>query len=228
MKKKLPSINKPKYKLISSNTLVFISGAPLSGKSTIAPLVVSSIKGCTLQPMDIIRLLAQEVENQKPENERSPFVNYGSCDSYVALRDGSYSPESLIEGFNAYSEAVSSLLTKIIPKLEAQGVRDLLFEGVQLTPKIIRPYLHGNNKLIVITSNESQLASNRGKIFGKNQELLDRYSTDKLMLIQKEILRQANEISKHKVLRVENVGEYTDCVVEIIQFLLDEKVITSR
>lgn len=227
MKEKEPMIRKPEYKLSGPNTLIFLTGAPLSGKSTIAPLVVSCIEGCTLQPMDIIRLLAQEVEAQNPENERNPYVNYGSCDSFTLVGDGSYSPENLIQGFNYYSEAVSSLLTSIIPKLEAQGVRDLLFEGVQLTPSIVSPFLKGNNRLIVVTSDESKFASNRGKVFGENLELVDRYSTERLLLIQAEILKQAADIPDDKVCRVHNTGEYTDSATEIIQFLLEGKVIKS-
>lgn len=225
MKERQPLIRKPEYRLSGPNTLIFVTGAPLSGKSTIVPLIASSIEGCTLQPMDIIRLLAQEIENAKPNEKRNPFVSYGSCDSYTLVGDGSYSPEALIEGFNRYSKAVSSLLTNIIPKLEAQGVRDLLFEGVQLTPSIVAPYLNGSNRLIVVTSDESMFASNRNKVFGDNQELIERYSTERLLLLQQEILRQARELPKDKVFYVENTGEYTDAAIDVVSFLLETGVI---
>jgi len=226
MKEKEPVvIKKPEFKLSCPNTLIFLTGAPLSGKSTIAPLVVSSIEGLSLQPMDIVRLLAQELERSKPRAKRNPFVNLGSCDSYTAIGGGSYSPERLIQGFNAYSEAVSSLLIGIIPKLESQGVRDLLFEGVQLTPKIVAPYLVGNNRLVVVTSDESKFTSNRERVFGEDEELLDRYSVDKLLLLQQEILRQASELPQDKVFYVENTGEYTDAASQIIHLLHDTSVI---
>jgi len=225
MKEKEPLIKRPYFRLSCPKTLIFLTGAPLSGKSTIAPLVTSSIEGLTLQPMDIIRLLAQEVENVKPKSQRNPFVNLGSCDSYTLIGDGKYTPESLIQGYNTYAEAVSSLLTGIIPKLEAQGVRDLLFEGVQLTPRIVAPYLDRNNRLIVITSNRSMLASNRKKVFGENKELLDRYSDDKLLAIQQEILLQAKQLSQDKVLYIENTGEYTDAATKVVRILSETDII---
>jgi len=225
MNEKEPLIRRPEYRLSSPNTLMFLTGAPLSGKSTIAPLITSSVEGLTLQPMDIIRLLAQEVENIKPENQRNPFVNVGSCDSYTLIEDGKYSPERLIQGFNIYSEAVSSLLTGIIPKLEAQGVRDLLFEGVQLTPRIVAPYLDGNNRLIIITSNQPMFSSNRKKVFGENEELVDRYSDEKLLAIQQEILSQARQLPQDKVLYIDNTREYTDAATEIVRILRKTGVI---
>ncbi|MBU0570363.1 hypothetical protein KKB40_06350 [Patescibacteria group bacterium] len=225
MKEKEPTIKKPEYRLSEPNTLLFLTGAPVSGKSTIAPLVTSSIESLTLQPMDIIRLLAQEIENVRPEKERNPFVNLGSCDSYTIIENGGYSPERLIQGFNAYSKAVSSLLTGIIPKLEAQGVRDLLFEGVQLTPEIVAPYLDGNNRLIVVTSNQPMFASNRRRVFGTDHELLDRYSDDKLLAIQHEIIRQAKHLPENRVLFIDNTGEYIDAAIEVIHSLRKANVI---
>lgn len=210
----------PKYRFIQQGTLVFITGVPLSGKSTIAPLITSLIENCTLQPMDIIRLIVQEIENHKPEAERSPFVNYGSCDSYVAIGDGSYSPQSLIAGFNAYSEIVCSPLCSIIPRLEVQGTQNVLFEGVQLQPSIVTPYLNGNNKLIIVTSNAQKLESNRRKMFGDNVELNERYSTDKLLLLQDEIVRQSRQISKNSLFCVDNTGDFRNTTIQVIHFML--------
>ncbi|MBI2195481.1 MAG: hypothetical protein HYU48_00335 [Candidatus Levybacteria bacterium] len=218
-------IKGPEYSFTKQGTLVFITGAPLSGKSTISPLVAATIKSCALQNMDIIRLIAQEIDRNKPKSQRNPFVTYGSCDSYVFIGDGSYSPEHLIEGFNGYSEAVSSVLTGIIPKLELQGERNVLFEGVQLIPSFVSPYLTNNNKLIVIRSDASQINLNRHGMFAGNQELIDRYSTERILLLQEEILRQSRTIPQDKVFYVDNTGDYTDTVIKIIQFLLNSQVI---
>lgn len=219
------TINKPEYRFVNPNTLIFITGTPLSGKSTIAPLIVSSIDSCTLQNMDVLRLVAQQIEGTKPEAERNHFVNYGSCDSYRIIGDGSYSPQNLAEGFNAYSKAVSSVLTNIIPGLELQGARNVLFEGVQLTPSIIAPFLTGNNKLIIITSTESQIDSNRDGLYAGNRELIQRYSTEKLLFLQEEILRQSRKIPKDKVFYIDNTGDYTNAASEIIRGLLNSNVI---
>lgn len=228
MKNRQLVVKKPEYKLLGTNTLIFLTGTPLSGKTTISALLTSSIEQCGLQQMDIIRLLAQQIEELKPKNKRNKFVNFGSCDCYSLVGNGLYSPKNLVDSFNKYARAVSAPLTKIIPKLELQGVRDVLFEGVQLTPSIVAPYLKDNNKLIVLTIRRSQLENNRNKIFGKNKGLLKRYSTDKLFLLQEEIIRQASKLPKQKVYYVENVGEYTKVVSRIIKFLLKQRIIKSK
>jgi 2-phosphoglycerate kinase len=219
------AIRSPEYRFTKQGTLIFITGVPLSGKSTIAPLVVSSIEGCTLQPMDIIRLVAQEIESHKPESERNKFVNYGSCDGYVAVGDGSYSPQSLILGFNAYSEVVCSPLRNIIPKLEVQGAQNVLFEGVQLTPSIVIPYLNGNSRLIIVTSDAHKLESNRRKMFGDNTELIERYSTDRLLLLQREIIRQSEQIPQDKSFCVDNTGDFRYTTAQILQFMCKTGII---
>ncbi len=218
-------IHRPQYSFANPDSALFLTGTPLSGKSTIAPLVAANIEGCTVQNMDIIRLLAQEMETRKPESERNPFVRYGSCDSYLFVGDGSYSPQSLVTGFNYYARAVSSLLTGIIPRLEVQGAQRVLFEGVQLTPGIVSPFLVGNNKLIVITSDEARLGANRDKRYGKDKELLERYSLDRLLLLQGEIMRQSQQVPPDKIFFVDNSGDYIDSTMRIIRLLIAEGII---
>lgn len=222
------SIQSPDYKFIDPSTLLFLTGVPLSGKSTIAPLLAASISSCVLQPMDIIRLAAQEVENTKPIKKRNPFVFLGSCDGYIAIGDGTYSDEALIEGFNAYSNAVCALIINMIPKLEVQGAQNVLFEGVQLTPSIVKPHLRNNNKLVVVASTEKQLESNRNKLFGGDSGLNERYSIKKLMLLQDEILRQSAILPNNQLLVINNIANYVDAATDIMHFLLDEKVIDEN
>lgn len=220
MKEGLLVIKKPEYEFTSQKVLLFLTGVPLSGKSTIAPLVAASIKGCTIQSMDIFRLMAQELEEAKPESLRNPYVHYGSCDSYKLVKNGEYNPENLIEGFMAYSKAVSSLLDLVIPKLEAQGVQDILFEGVQLAPDIVEPFLKGKDaRLIILQTNKPKITSNRREIFGENQEMEERYSTDRLLVLQDEILKQSKNIASDKVVVVDNTGEYTKTTSRVLQFL---------
>jgi hypothetical protein len=178
--------------------------------------------------MDILRLTAQMVEEQKPIELRSPFVNYGSCDSYKAIGDGSFTPESLIEGFRRYSEIVSDSLSFILPKLEAQGAKDVLFDGVQTTPDIVKRHMNDSTILIVLTSSESRLRKNATKMFGEEQWLLDRYSPDKLMLLQNEILRQTNDFLKDKLLIVDNSGELSDSAYKIMDHLLFRGMISQK
>lgn len=221
----LEDLRRPEYKFVNPHTLIFLTGVPLSGKSTVSPLIASSIEGCAMQNMDIIRLVAQEIEKTKPESERNPFVNFGSCDSYELIGDGSYSPANLIKGFNIYSEAITSVLVKLIPKLELQGVRDMLIEGAQLTPSLVAPYLVGNNKLIILATSEDRLILNRSRLFGDDPKLLERYSIEKLLLLQEEIMRQCKKLPKDKSLIVPNADDYLKTVKEIIKFLLSSGVI---
>jgi 2-phosphoglycerate kinase len=216
----------PEYKFTNPDTILFMSGVPLSGKSTLAPLVASSIEGCTIQPMDIFRLIAQKLEEYKPENERSPFVWVGSCDSYVCIGDGRYTSENLITGFKEYAKKVSSVLDIVIPKLEVRGVTNIIFEGVQLTPENVAPYLTTrNNKLIIVTSSEKKLAENRQKLFGDNPELHEQFSNEKLLLLQSELLRQRQSLTEDSCFVVENTGEYSVAVDKIVQNLLESRII---
>lgn len=215
----------PEYSFVNPNTLLFLTGVPLSGKSTIAPQVASMIDDCTVQNMDIIRLLAQERELQKPEGERNPFVRYGACDSFYFVGDGSYTPESLIIGFNAYAHAVSSLLDRIVPKLEAQGAQRVLFEGAQLTPQIVSPFLDNKNKLIIITSDADKLRRNRDKRYGQDPVLVERYSVERILLLQEEIIRQGQELPPDKRFFVENTRKPVDSIQEIVRLLIVEGVI---
>lgn len=216
----------PKYNFTCSNTLVFFTGAPISGKSTLSPLITVSINNCVMQPMDVIRLLSQEFELLKPKTQQNPFVFFGSTDAYTQIGDGSYSPESLIKGFREYSMAVTKPLFSLFAKLNPEDIENMVIEGVQLMPELVAPFLkRGVNKLIVLTSTEEQFKLNRQKVFGNDQKLHKKYSTDKLMHIQNELVRQANYLPKDKVLLVENVGNYQDTASNIIQFLINSGTI---
>ena len=221
-------LKEAEYKFAKNNSRIFITGVPLSGKSTISPLITRNISDCTWQNMDILRLTAQMVEEQKPLELRSPFVNYGSCDSYKAIGDGSFSPESLIEGFKRYSEIVSDSLSFILPKLEAQGAKDVLFDGVQTTPDIVRRHMNENTRLIILTSSEYRLAKNAKKMFGEEQWLLDRYSPERLMILQSEILRQAKDFPKDKLLIVDNSGKISSSAYRIMDYLLFSGMIQTK
>jgi len=217
----------PRYRFKFPNTVLFITGIPLSGKSTVTPLVAADIEGCATQSMDIFRLLSQEFENRKKPSSRNSFVKYGSCDSYQNIGNGKYTPKNLVIGFNKYAEAVSSILPFVLPKLEAQGVRDMIFEGVQLTPLIVEPYLRNRNKLIILTTNEARLNLNRTKLFGDDREMLERYSTDKLFILQNEIIKQSKQINNSSFTLVKNNNDYHTTANVIIEFLEKADVIET-
>ena len=217
----------PRYRFKFPNTVLFITGIPLSGKSTVTPLVAADIEGCATQSMDIFRLLSQEFENRKKPSSRNSFVKYGSCDSYQNIGNGKYTPKNLVIGFNKYAEAVSSILPFVLPKLEAQGVRDMIFEGVQLTPLIVEPYLRNRNKLIILTTNEARLNLNRTKLFGDDREMLERYSTDKLFILQNEIIKQSKQINTSSFTLVKNNNDYHTTANVIIEFLEKADVIET-
>lgn len=220
------ALHGPAYEFSKPGTLLFMDGSPLCGKSTVAPLVAANIAGCALQNMDIIRLAAQEVDAQGPGGETDPVLNFGSCDSYQAIGDGSYSPESLIEGYRRNSEAICRLMHKIVPGLEAQGAADVFFEGVQLLPDIVAPYLSASNKLLVMTSSGDGFDRNREKLFGREAtDLHERYSTDRLLLIQGELLRQSAGLPPDQVFRVDNSHDFVAAASSILDFLQATEVI---
>jgi 2-phosphoglycerate kinase len=219
-------MNKPSYKFTNPNTLLFLTGVALAGKSTIAPLISSSIEGCALQSMDILRILAKTIENYKPKEIRTAFLSRGSLDSYELLGDGSYSPESLIKSFNLYSQAVSSLLHIIIPELESRGERNMLFEGVQLTPSIVKPYLMKNNIQIILHASKERLQKNKTTFCSKDQNVKESwYPIDRLLLLQEEIVTQSKKLPQNSVHIVENVGSETDTAQAIINYLLENNII---
>lgn len=211
-----------------SETSIFLTGVPLSGKSTIAPRVAAQIEGCETQSMDIFRLFANAFEDLKPDAEQNRFVRYGSCDSYLHIGDGKYTPDRLVEGFRRYALGVSSLLKIIYPSLEAQGARNLLFEGVQLTPEAVKDYLFGDNKLIIVRADIQRLRDNREKLYGRNQQMEERYSDESLLLIQDEILRQSRLLDPNTYFIVENTADYAKAVDEITQFLTKTEVIVRK
>jgi 2-phosphoglycerate kinase len=154
-------------------------------------------------------------------------VKFGSCDSYQNIGNGKYTPKNLVIGFNKYAEAVSSILPFVLPKLEAQGVRDMIFEGVQLTPLIVEPYLRNRNKLIILTTNEGRLNLNRTKLFGDDREMLERYSTDKLFILQNKIIKQSKLIKNSSFTLVKNNNDYHTTANVIIEFLEKADVIET-
>jgi 2-phosphoglycerate kinase len=218
----------PKYCFSKQNTVIFITGVPLSGKSTVTSQVAASIKGCSSQSMDIFRLFAQEFDKLKPENERNPFVRFGSCDSFLNIGDGSYSPANLILGFNKYSEVVSSLLPVVLPKMETQGVRDAIFEGVQLTPRITEQYLKGNNKLIVLEVDKRRLELNRKERYGDDEVLNERYSTERVCLVQDEIISQTKSLPNNSFKIIKNNLDYFETVSGILKYLESVGVIRQN
>ena len=136
----MSGVNNFKYVFTKPNTCIFLTGAPLSGKSTVSQIILSSIQDCVIQSMDIIRLLNIKFEELKIIKKRNTFYKYGSCDSYVFVGNGDYSDENLIKGFQENSRSICSVLEYIVPKLEKQGALNVIFEGVQLNPKIIKKY----------------------------------------------------------------------------------------
>lgn len=178
------------YKFNTGGTIIFLCGAPLVGKSSVASQLVSKIQDCSLQSMDIVRLFAQEYENLKPKSEQNDFVQLGSCDSYKLIGDGKYSPETLIEGYKKYAASICSHLSFIISRLEVQGAHNVIFEGVQLLPECIVQYLKGNNVFIELIGTKANFERNKNALFGRDQNLQKRYETEKLLVIQEEISKQ--------------------------------------
>ena len=123
---------------------------------------------------------------------------------------------------------VSYYLKSIIPKLEAQNSQNVLFEGVQLTPSIVAPYLTGNNRIVIVTTNAKKIETNRNEKFGGDIEMSARYSTDKLLLLQDEITRQGRDIPEDRIFYVGNTDNYMSTVEDIISYLFTTNVIGKK
>jgi 2-phosphoglycerate kinase len=214
-----------RYKVKHPNTRLFIAGVPLSGKSTITSILCGQIEGISSQNMDIFRILAIEMENLKSEPKRNKFVAKGSCDSYLLIGDGKYTPRALIEGYKKYSQAICTLLSVVVPQLEAQGAQNIVFEGVQLMPSLVQEYLNSNSRLILVLSNQKMLKANAQKRFSNEPELLNRYAPDRLLLLQNEIKRQALTLPSWAVLNVENNKSPDDAARVVLTYLRNEGLI---
>jgi len=178
-----------KYKFTNPHNVIFVTGSPLCGKTTIAPLVAYDLDNCIVQHMDVVRLLSQEVELLKPKSLRNIFVKYGSTDSYKKISDGKYSKKSLLRGYKTYARAVSRHLISIIAKLNPEDIDNMLVEGVQLMPLFVKKFLNREGYyLIVITATEAQFLKNTNKLFS-TERLKKKYSVDKLKIIEDEFKR---------------------------------------
>jgi len=117
----------------------------------------------------------------------------------------------------------------VLPKLEAQGVKDIIFEGVQLTPKNISKYLkNSQNKLIIIKSNRERLLKNRDKLFGNNQTMINRYNLDRIMLVQEEIIKQTLKLERDKFFIAENNNDYLETVKSILKYLEEYGIVRAK
>lgn len=221
----MSGINNFKYVFTKPKTCIFLTGAPLSGKSILSQIILSYIQDCGIQSMDIIRLLNIKFEELKITKKRNIFYKYGSCDSYVSVGSGVYSDESLIKGFQENSKSICSVLEYIMPNLEKQGVMNVIFEGVQLNPKIIKKYLLNNNKLIIISTNKRQFQKNGQKLYGQEFDLRKRYDPRRLILIQKNIIEQSKDLEKDKVIYINNTRSCTNVAIQILEELEKLEVI---
>ena len=89
----------------------------------------------------------------------------------------------------------------------------------------MQPYLTENNKLVIVTTNAAQLDKNLSKLFREEPEMLARYSIEKILLIQEELLNQAETLEGNKVLTITNTADLSSPVNKILNFLSSTKVI---
>jgi len=107
-----------------------------------------------------------------------------------------------------------------ITRFYSSQTRDVVFEGVQLIPDIVQEHLNKNSRLILITSTEKRLSENAKRMFGEEKWLLDRYSPEKLLLLQNELIRQTKTFPKDQLIIIDNSGEILDSAIEIMNYLL--------
>lgn len=207
------------YSYILPHNVLFLTGAPLCGKSTIASILNACIVDSAIQHMDLIRLLSENMENKKPINKRNKFVGLSSVDAYKEIGNSEYSTDNLILGYKLYSEAVSQLILSVLDKLNPEDIDHLIMEGAQLLPELTAPYLsRPGYGIIVLKTTEEQFNIHRENVFSE-QNLRDKYSNEKVISIQNELIKQAEKINSKKVFIVENNGTPETVVLKILEML---------
>lgn len=217
-----------KYKLNQRSSKLFIVGPPLIGKTTLASHLTSIIIDMPVVSMDIVRIFAQLIENEKLAKLRNKFVQYGSCDSYTLVGDGTFKKENIINGYKAYAKAVFNPITNVIPKLETQGCENVIFEGVQLMPELVAPYLGKNCKLIVLKSNPDRFNQSKKNLFEDNKILHNRYNNVALSTIQTEILKQASKIDSCHCIVIDNSFDKNTLITNVIKVLKEMDFINEQ
>ncbi len=215
-----------KYKFTAQNTIIFIAGAPSSGKTILAPLVSFEIENCIVQHMDIIRMLSEHLTLQNGRLKENKLVSSSSVDAYTQIGDGSYSPKNLIEGYKLYSQIITKHFLPVIAKLNPEDVNNMILEGVQLMPELLKDILSQTNTyLFVLTANKEHYKKN-AKCRFVTDELRTKYSPKKLKLIEVELVSQANALPTNNYTIIPNSKMVQNTVNKVLQCLLEKNIIS--
>ncbi|OGE31902.1 hypothetical protein A2631_02130 [Candidatus Daviesbacteria bacterium RIFCSPHIGHO2_01_FULL_44_29] len=218
-------INTLKYKFTNKGSVLFIAGAPLSGKSTITSLLAQQIEDSCIQHMDIIRLISQQIESLKPRSARNELVYLGSTDAYKKIGTGEYSKENLIAGYRLYSDGVVQHFLPILDKLNDQDVSTLIIEGVQILPSLIEKYTNLQNfYYVLITASPDGYKIHLDKLF-KSLYLKNKYSVSKLIAIQEYLIKEVELLPESKKTIIKNEKDLGFVVSAILQKLKDRNFI---
>ena len=216
------------YRFIEPGSVVFLTGTPLSGKSTIAPIVSMQIENCAMQHMDVIRLLSQQIELIKPEGQRNNLVMFGSTDAYTQIGDGTYSDAALIEGYKQYSKAVTKHFFAVLNQLNPEDISNMFIEGVQLLPEIVAPYLQSHPGLLIILTSNNNTLQTRVEERYIDPTVQSKYRPKMLQLIQDTLLDQSKIISQKNLLVIKNNLEPLNTANAIIKSLIKKRVLLPR
>jgi 2-phosphoglycerate kinase len=216
-----------KYRFVHPNSVLFLNGPPLSGKSTLAPELAHHIDNCIVQHMDVLHLVSQYVEEQKPLSERNEFLFYGSTDAYKLIDDGSYSEEHLLAGFKKYSAGVAQFIFSILDDLNPENIDNMVVEGVQIMPELVAEYLkRAGYALLLMVTSPDQFDQNRDNVFS-DEQTKQKYPDTMLLSLQRELISQTRELPEEKYCIIENTGNLELMVCKVIIFLLENKIITE-
>lgn len=216
-----------KYKFTKPNAIIFIAGASLSGKTTLAPLVSSKIENCIVQHMDVIRMLSEDLTLHDGKVVENNLVSTGSADAYTQIGDGSYSEKNLIEGYRLYSQIVTKYFLPVISKLNTEDMDNMVLEGVQLMPELLIDILSNKNTyLFVLTADEEHYKKSVKNRYNTDK-LRIRYSSDRLKLIEKELVRQTNGLPTKNFMIIHTSKVVKKSVDKILQCLLENNFISN-
>lgn len=224
-----PETNLPvlSYKFTDQETNIFIAGAPLSGKSSFAPLLAACIQGAIPQNYDIFRGILIADDDQLPPSQQDKFLRLGSCDAFSALDDGRYTPGRLIEGYRQHAKAMCKPLGVLFSSMSIQGSCNVIFEGVQLSAENVSPFMRPEDVYMVLTASDKQFLDRISKRYGNDIDLRTRYSADRLSLVQDEIVAQAHNYFSGQELVIDGEDSVVGSVMKAVAQLKNMKYVAN-
>jgi 2-phosphoglycerate kinase len=201
--KKIQSAKKP--------VIIFISGIPASGKSTLAVKLAAKLNFKVCIGVD-------EIKEVVKHYDKNPFIKRSSHNCWQLL--GARSDKNILKGYEKYCFGMTAGVSAIINQSRKTG-ENLIIEGVQLLPKLYSKFNNFNCFHFVLVSNFDRLHQNRikQKITERHQIQTDVWSKKEkeLKLIQLELIRQAKKCKNCYLLAEKGINEKIKRIITTLE-----------